>query len=205
MPRMPPSTLFKPANSSDPGQLLPAQGEWTESDYLAINRHTHRLIEMSNAHLEILPTPTKSHQQIVLFLYGLLVAHLTPQRLGMALVAPYPMRLWPGKFREPDVLVMLAAHSHRLGEAFAEGADLVIEVLSDDREKDLVLKRAEYARARIPEYWIVDPVEKLIIVLKLSGRKYVVHGKYHEGQIARSATLKGFVADVQAVMDAGTE
>jgi Uma2 family endonuclease len=48
----------------------------------------------------------------------------------------------------------------RVTDEYWEGADLVMEVVSshdEDRRRDLVVKREEYARAGIAEYWIVDP------------------------------------------------
>jgi Uma2 family endonuclease len=52
---------------------------------------------------------------------------------------------------------------------YADGADLVIEVLSKDRDRDLQMKRLEYAQAGIPEYWIGDPRDQRITVLRLAG------------------------------------
>ncbi len=43
-------------------------------------------------------------------------------------------------------------------------------------DRDLVEKREEYARAGIPEYWIVDPEQGQITVLALDGTGYAVHG-----------------------------
>ena len=54
---------------------------------------------------------------------------------------------------------MLAEHADRMAEEYWRGADLVMEVVSggeDDRRRDLETKVAEYARARIPEYWIAS-------------------------------------------------
>ena len=65
-----------------------------------------------------------------------------------------------------------------------------------DRRRDLVEKRADYARAQIPEYWIVDPREERITVLRLSGKRYVVHGEFAKGTTATSYLLPGFTADV---------
>ena len=62
----------------------------------------------------------------------------------------------------------------RIHEKFWEGADLVMEVVSDDdRRRDVVTKRLEYAKAGIAEYWIVDPQQATITVLKLADGKYL--------------------------------
>jgi Uma2 family endonuclease len=138
--------------------LFPAQGAWTEDDYLEL--HSNRLVEFSAGCLEVLPVPTTSHQRIVAHIYGLLLAFAAVHELGTVLFAPLRVRLWPGKFREPNVVFMAKAHADRIGEEFWKGADLVVEVVSgedEDRRRDLDIKRREYARARIGEYWIVDP------------------------------------------------
>ena len=178
--------------------LFPAQGTWSEEEYLALNGN--RLLEFSHGIFEVLTMPTISHQLIVLFLYETLKAFVIAQRPGMVLVAPTRVRLWPGKFREPDVLFMLAEHAARILEEFWEGADLVMEVVSlDDRRRDLEIKRREYARAGIPEYWIVDPQRAQITVLRLDGQKYMVHGEFPKGTRATSVLLPGFGVEVDAV------
>jgi Uma2 family endonuclease len=140
--------------------LFPAQGTWTEAEYLSLPGN--RLIELSNGFLEVLQMPTTSHQLIVASLFRALLAFVEPQHLGTLLFAALPVRLWKGKIREPDVVFMLAEHADRIGEEFWRGADLVMEVVSGSEKschRDLVTKVAEYARARIAEYWIVDPKE----------------------------------------------
>jgi Uma2 family endonuclease len=183
--------------------LFPQQGRWTAEEYLDLNRRTNRPIELSHGALEVLPMPTRSHQESMLKLYDLLRDHMAAGGLGKVLVAPYPVRLKAGQFREPDLVVMLAAHLERLGEDFADGANMVVEILSKDCRKDLVIRRAEYGQAGIGEYWIVDPVQRSITVLRRSARRYVVHGVFRPGQSASSVLLKGFKADVLAVLDAG--
>jgi Uma2 family endonuclease len=45
---------------------------------------------------------------------------------------------------------------------------LVVEVVSpDDPARDYRYKRSEYAVRGIPEYWIIDPAQKQILVLTL--------------------------------------
>jgi Uma2 family endonuclease len=185
--------------------MFPAQGEWEESDYLSLDLRTKRLCELSNGHIEVLPLPTSIHQETAFHLCTLFVSHLRPNRLGKAVMAPYPVRLRKGKMREPDVVVMLAENLERMGVQYSDGADIVVEVLSKDRNRDLIRKRAEYAKARIGEYWIVDLEQERIVVLWLSGRRYTVHGIFHPGDLATSPTLEGFAVDVEEVMAIGTD
>jgi Uma2 family endonuclease len=119
----------------------------------------------------------------------------------MVLFAPLHVRLWPGKIREPDVVFMLQEHRDRRTDQCWEGADLVMEVVSpDDPRRDLQLKRDEYARASIAEYWIINPLAATITVLTLQGGSYAVHGEFRPGEKAGSALLPGFEVDVAAAL-----
>jgi Uma2 family endonuclease len=180
--------------------MFPNQGTWSEAEYLELKGN--RLIEFAHGYVEFLPMPTTTHQMIVVYLYRTLAAFVEPRKLGMALVAPLRVRVLAGRYREPDIVFMLAAHAARILEEFWEGADLVMEVVSDDdRRRDLETKRHEYAQAGIPEYWIVDPQQSLITVLRLEGSSYVVDGEYRPGEQARSLLLAGFVVDVTTVFN----
>ena len=135
-------------------ELFPTQGNWSEEEYLALP--DNRLMEFSNGFLELLPMPTTSHQVLVAYLYGLLFSFVSERDLGKVLFAPIRVRLWPGKFREPDLVFILKTHSRRIGEEFWDGADLAMEVLSSDpkdRRRDIVTKRREYARAYGRDYY----------------------------------------------------
>jgi Uma2 family endonuclease len=183
----------------DVAGLWPAQGHWSEEEYLALN--TNRLVEFSHGHVEVLPTPTTSHQLIVGFLYARLLAFLAANSLGTVLFAPLRVRLWPGKFREPDLVVMRSENAGRCGELYWDGADLVMEVVSDDdRHRDLETKRREYAQGAIPEYWIVDPREGSITVLRLESGAYFEHGVFRRGQRATSTLLPGFEVEADAAL-----
>jgi Uma2 family endonuclease len=147
--------------------------------------------------------PTELHQRIVLFLYRALHAVASAARLGVVLVAPLRVRLWPGKYREPDVVFMLAERGESRHNLYWEGADLVMEVVSDDdRRRDVETKRFEYAQAGIPEYWIVDPSHGRITVLRLVGDHYAAHGEFPRGTRASSALLPAFSVDVNEALSA---
>ncbi len=183
--------------------LYPYQGDWTEKDYLMLQ--TNRLIEFDNGSLEFLPMPTLSHQLIVQFLYHALFAFVSQKQLGHVLFAPLRLRLWPQKYREPDIIFFSQSHTEQFQGDYPDKADLVVEVVSgglEDRNRDFVTKRGEYAAASIPEYWIVDPQEEQIIVLTLDGESYREHGIFKPGQEATSVLLEGFEVAVTAVFAA---
>ena len=188
----------------DIAHLFPHQGAWSEEEYLTLE--TNHLVEFSHGHLEVLPMPTETHQLIVLYLYRTLLAFVESRALGVVLVAPLPVRLWAGKYREPDLVLMLAEHADRRHEQYWETPDLVMEVVSRDyRRHDLQTKRREYAQAGIPEYWIVDPEDERITVLVLKDERYAVYGEFGKGEVARSSLLPGFEVSVDEVWAAAEE
>jgi Uma2 family endonuclease len=183
--------------------LFPHQGEWTEDEYLAIE--TNWLMELADGCLQFLPMPTVPHQLIVGYLVDELERYVTTNGArGKVLHAPLPVRLRPGLYREPDV--MLLTPEQIGGRDYPHGAELVMEVVADvprGREHDYVQKRTDYARARIPEYWIVDPQDRKITVLALGGMSYRVHGEFGAGTAACSVLLPGFELLVESVLAAG--
>jgi Uma2 family endonuclease len=182
--------------------LRPLQGLWTEEQYLRLTDQTNHLIEFTDGVLEVLPMPTDSHQALLLLLYELLKDRVRPEG-GIVRVAPLRVRIRSGKFREPDVLLLLAADDPRRQDAFWLGADLVVEIVSPDRpERGFVDKRADYAEAGIPEYWIINPLDETITVLALRSNAYAAHGVFRRGEQATSLLLAGFRVPVDEVFDA---
>lgn len=183
-------------------EALPRQGHWTDDEYLWLTDRCRRLIEFTDGYVEELPMPTSSHQAILAFLYRLFHSHLEA-RGGVAMFASLRLRIREGKFREPDLLVLRDRRDDRYQDRYWLGADLVAEVVSPDRPaRDLVEKRGDYAEAKIPEYWIVDPRDQTVTVLSLRERSYVEHGVFSRGDNAPSASFDGLVADVDALFDA---
>ena len=182
--------------------LLPLQGLWTEEQYLRLTDQTNRFIEFTEGSVEVLPMPTRKHQAISRFLFLAFLACV--QHLGgTVFYAPLRVRVGPGRFREPDLVLLLDVNDPRNQNAFWLGADLVVEIVSPDNvERDTVLKRADYAEAGIPEYWIVNPEEETITVLKLDNGMYRAHGVFRRGETATSALLTDFTVSADAVCDA---
>jgi Uma2 family endonuclease len=159
-------------------------------------------VEFTDGHIEILPMPTDKHQTVSQFLLTALIAFITPLG-GKVHYSPLRLRIRQGKFREPDLLLVKDAKDPRRQNRFWIGADLTMEVVSEDKPSiDLIDKRHDYAEGGVPEYWIVNPQDETITVLKLDGSVYVEHGLFHRGDTATSLVLLGFSVSVDAVFDA---
>jgi Uma2 family endonuclease len=196
------SSLDTPRETLEPAwevaHLFPPQGSWSEEEYLALPGK--RLIELDEGRIEVLDMPTELHQFLVAFLYRALLAFVSERHLGTVLFAPLPLKLWEGKIREPDILFMRREHAAQRHATYWQGADLVMEVVSPDNPKrDKDTKRREYAQAGIPEYWLIDPVEKTVMVFMLpsNAQQYTVHGVWGVGERAGSATLPDFSVVVE--------
>jgi Uma2 family endonuclease len=182
--------------------LLPDQGRWSEEEYLWLTDRTSRLLEFTDGVLEVLPMPTDRHQ-VILALFVRLFTPYIESRGGIVLSAPLRLQLRPGKFREPDLLLLRDDHDPRRRNRYWLGADLVLEIVSADGAiRDMVEKRREYAAAGIPEYWIANPGTETITVLVLRAGAYFERGVFGRGMRATSALLPGFAVEVNAIFNA---
>jgi Uma2 family endonuclease len=110
--------------------------------------------------------PTPLHQWIVRQAARLLMRQICEPGIGVVFWSPIGLFMPGCDPVQPDLLVIHAADRGIVGERGIEGVPaLLIEVLSPSNpEQDLVVKRACYARAGVPEYWIIWPKEWDILV-----------------------------------------
>jgi Uma2 family endonuclease len=177
--------------------MFPLQGGWSVEDYLSLD--TGLLVEYSDGFIRVLPMPSLLHQLIVKILFRMLDDFVSQRALGEVLLAPLPVQLSANKYREPDIVFLRSERVKKL-KGQPVGADLAVEVVSEgkeNRERDYVEKRREYAEAGIVEYWIVDPQERKVTVLALDGEQYREHGVFVVGDTATSVLLSGFQVEVK--------
>lgn len=182
--------------------LFPNQGEWSEQEYLALE--TNRRVEFDNGFLEVHDAPTDKHQGTIVFLCFAL-SSIARHIGGAVRPAGLLVRLWDQKYRQPDVVFLCDRNNILRQEKFWDGADLAIEVVSqghESRERDLVTKRIEYARAGIQEYWIVDPEQETVTVLSLSGEVYSEGDLFRRGDIVKSPLLPELALPIADILDA---
>ena len=75
---------------------------------------------------------------------------------------------------EPDLVIILEESRDIVGPVRVEGApDIIVEILSTDRGRDLGYKRRIYAEAGVREYWPIDPRNDTVTRLELQDGEYV--------------------------------
>lgn len=196
------SLPHEPEYAWEVATLFPEQGYWSEEAYLSLTDHTNRCIEFTDGRLEFLPMPTEVHQALIEYLFDALRSFVVQRRLGQVRFTGLRLRVRPGKLRGPDVLFLHKDKFHLRHNRVWDGADLVMEVVSDDakdRARDYIEKLADYAEAKVAEYWIIDPQRRTVIVHQLHEGRYVVFGDFALGTLATSLLLPGFAIDVAAL------
>ena len=191
----------------DIATLYPSQGDWSEEEYLRLTDSTNRLIEFTDGRVEFLDMPTEAHQLIMAYLFEALRHFVRERDAGLVLFMGLRVRVRPSMVREPDVVFIAKENYGRRSNRYWSGADLVMEVVSPDdksRHRDHCQKVEDYAEGKIPEYWIVDPQQQTIEVLKYSDAVgvYEHHGVFRRGDFATSQRLEGFALEVSSVFDA---
>jgi Uma2 family endonuclease len=205
---MPVTPSHEPEYAWEVATLFPEQGEWSEEEYLSLTDSSNRRIEFTDGRLEFLPMPTEVHEAIVQYLLLALLTFVDARKLGKVYSNGIRLRIRPRKVRLPDIIFLHRDHFHARHNRAWEGADLVMEAVSDDPKdhaRDYETKLADYAEAKVAEYWIVDPERKIVIVHRLAGEEYVVHGEFGAGEQATSTLLSGFSVDVAALFLAAAD
>jgi Uma2 family endonuclease len=122
--------------------------------------------EVIDGVLYMTTAPSFFHQWIVRQIVFALVDQIDNRNIGITTFAPIGL-LMPGCDPvQPDIVVVRREEIGMIYDRRINGVPaLIVEVLSpSNAEKDTEIKRAAYARAGLPEYWIVRPVERDLII-----------------------------------------
>ena len=93
---------------------------------------------------------------------------------------------------EPDIVIVREGRPGILRGRWVEGApDIVVEILSTDRNRDLVRKRQIYAEAGVREYWPIDPRNDTVTQLELREGEYFERAVLGPGDTLTTPLLPG--------------
>ena len=136
-----------------------------------------RKMELDDGELYLMPRPRLGHNFLSFWLSWHIANYLNsfPEPPAVffqdVIIALFPELT---HLFAPDLVIVLKGRESILGDRMVEGApDIVVEILSSDRNRDLVRKRQLYAAAGVREYWIVDPAADSVTLLELDDGDYV--------------------------------
>ena len=142
---------------------LPQKQVYTSEDYW--NLPDGQRAELIDGKLYAMAPPNRIHQELVMELSATIRQHIKDRR-GDCKVYPAPFavnlnandKIWV----EPDISVI--CDKDKLSDRGCEGApDWIIEIVSPGNPKnDYTIKLFKYRTAGVREYWIVNPMKKLV-------------------------------------------
>ncbi len=155
--------------------------------------------EVIGGELCVSPSPGFEHQYVVQRLLVALSGFLEREGRGVCVPAPLGVFLSPETYVEPDLVVVLRERRHIVAPKGLIGApDLVVEVTSPGtRRVDLGQKLRLYASAGVREYWIVDPIERRVVVRVPTAAGLTVAADRGDGVVESPVVLPGFTVGVE--------
>ena len=101
---------------------------------------------------------------------------------------------------EPDIVIILNERRHIVSRVRVEAPpDIVVEILSTDRSRDLVRKRQIYAEAGVLEYWLMDPRSDTITLLELRDGAYVERAVLSAADSLTTPLLPGLAIPLESI------
>lgn len=160
----------------------------TVADYTELGETPSGYAELTEGRVEYVPSPLIDHNVACAEIRDQIKAQL-PQELICVLDIDVDLQLvpdnQPGFCRRPDLVVIerdaLTRQRREGGLVRARDVRIIMEAISPgSRRTDTVVKRAEYADAGIPHYWILDLTEPVsLLALHLAGALgYGVTGEF---------------------------
>lgn len=121
------------------------------------------------------PAPSRIHQEILVNLLYQIEDYLNDKKCKVY-VAPFDVRLSKGIEKkdedidtvvQPDIVIV--CDQSKLDDKGCKGApDMIIEIVSPfTASKDYIKKLGLYERHQVKEYWIVQPLDQIIMIYKL--------------------------------------
>jgi Uma2 family endonuclease len=112
----------------------------------------------------VTPSPGVAHQYVSSELHDALKAYLKTEPVGWLFYPPCDIELAEDTIVQPD-LVVLPRTGNKPPRSWKEGGlpILAVEIVSpSSASRDRIVKRRRYLQAGVAEYWIADPMAKLV-------------------------------------------
>ena len=157
--------------------------------------------ELIDGELIMVGSPNEAHQMALGALGTRMYVFSDDRELGKVFFAPFDVLLSDTDVVQPDILFVSNERAHiRTPDNIRGAPDLVVEILSPSSTgRDWGAKMALYAEHGVKEYWIVDPMRRVVWLMLLRGGILEVAGTYGVGDTVSSSVLAGFSVKVDDI------
>ncbi len=167
--------------------------------------------ELYKGKLIPMATATALHTSICEYLVYKLQRYLAAHNLDLVVKTSVGVRTEDATSCIPDVLVCTQSLWEQIlakpGSGILDLGEtplLVVEVVSEDRRADYVIKRGQYELANVPEYCIVDPKsgkKKIRILAFIEGEDGYTHTDFLPGEEIVSVVFPVLVLSVDEILN----
>jgi len=173
----------------------------TAAEFLALPE-SNTPMELLDGEIIMAPSPIPQHQDIVGNVFVIL-KQLAKQIGGRAFVAPLDVYLDDHNVAQPDVLWIAENSRCQVTTTHLVGApDLVVGVLSPSTAwQDKTVKFRLYQQHGVREYWLVDPMYRLVEVWRLVENRFEPQGVYGADEAFGSAVLGDQNVAVKSILE----
>jgi len=196
------SDFFVSEAQVDYMRMLDGGKLFSYDEYLDWDKYDERW-ELLDGVPYLMSAPTIDHQGVVMSLSVQIGSYLRGKKCRI-FSSPFEVRLKTKTTDKtalfPD-LVVLCNKEKSTKRGCIGAPDMVVEVLSPSTAKrDKEFKYKKYLQSGVKEYWIIDPVGKILTVNILNGNQYVAH-IYKEKDTVKVHVLDDCVVDLVEVFE----
>ena len=150
--------------------------------------------ELIEGELILAAAPNMAHQRSQRKLGWRMASTVETEELGEVFFSPCDVVLSEHTTLQPDLIFVSKENEAVLTDANIQGApDLVVEIISPSSTgRDWVTKRDLYARYGVKEYWLIDPVNRTLWVMRLRNGYLELSDTLYEGDTLTDSIIEGF-------------
>ncbi len=148
-----------------PMALRSLYASWTREMWEQLPDDGNRY-EVIDGVLYMTTAPSFFHQWVIRQIMRLFFTTIDDRGIGLTCFSPIGLFMPGCDPVQPDIIVVRSEDLHIIHDRRINGVPaLLIEVLSPSNAvQDTEIKRDAYARAGVPEYWIVDPRHRGVVI-----------------------------------------
>lgn len=157
--------------------------------------------ELIEGELILAAAPNIAHQTTQGKLGWRMASTVETEELGYVFFSPCDVVLSEHNTFQPDLVFVSRENAGIITDANIQGApDLVVEIISPSSTgRDWVTKRDLYAKYGVKKYWLIDPINRTLWVMRLRNGYLELSDTLYEGDTLTASTIKGFSVNISDI------